>query len=227
VTRRFDDPLLRELMKDVCLDRSLRHDVFVRGARRMSPQMRDAALMELSLALNISPEDMPFEVEMPAGRATLSPGFYGPITKALAAGPRRVGDLLALPTLEGKRTNPAELVGILVGLDLAEPALRVGAAPMAQALRFNRTTAANLVRTENLARPVAAASHALGTGAPCSLFDLYVLDRVLLGEGEAKIEEWVSHLGANLDEERRDRLRDVLSRCLRVKLPILRASGVC
>lgn len=227
VTRRFDDPLLRELMKDVCLDRSLRHDVFVRGARRMSPQMRDAALMELSLALNISPEDMPFEVEMPAGRATLSPGFYGPITKALAAGPRRVGDLLALPTLEGKRTNPAELVGILVGLDLAEPALRVGAAPTAQALRFNRTTAANLVRTENLARPVAAASHALGTGAPCSLFDLYVLDRVLLGEGEAKIEEWVSHLGANLDEERRDRLRDVLSRCLRVKLPILRASGVC
>src|SRR5207249_929738 len=46
VTQRFDDPLLRELVKDTCLDRSLRHDVFVRGARRMSPQLRDATLME-------------------------------------------------------------------------------------------------------------------------------------------------------------------------------------
>jgi SAM-dependent methyltransferase len=227
VTRRFDDPLLRELVKDVCLDRSLRHDVFVRGARRMSPQMRDAALMELSLALNISPEDMPLEADMPAGRATLSPGFYGPIAKALTTGPRRVGELLALPTLEGKRTNPAELVGILVGLELAEPALRPGAAPTSQALRFNRTTAANLMRTENLGRPIAAASHALGTGAPCTLFDLYVLERVQLGEGEGETEDWVSHLGPNLDDEGRGKLRDVLGRCLQVRLPILHASGVC
>ena len=48
VTQRFDDPLLRELIKDMCLERSLRHDVFVRGARRMNPAMRDAALMDVS-----------------------------------------------------------------------------------------------------------------------------------------------------------------------------------
>jgi SAM-dependent methyltransferase len=226
VTQKFDDPLLRELVKDACLDRSLRHDVFVRGARRMGPQMRDAALMELSLTLNITPEDMPFEAEMPAGRASLSRDFYGPITSAMVGGPRRVGDLLGLPTPQGKRDNPAELIGILVGLDLAEPTLRTGAAPTAQALRFNRTTTAKLVNTENLGRPIAAASHALGTGAPCTLFDLYVLDRVLLGEGEANTEQWVSHLGVNLDEDGQSRLRDVLSRCLRVRLPILRAAGV-
>ena len=90
VTQKFDDPLLRELVKDACLDRSLRHDVFVRGARRMSPQTRDAALMELSLTLNIAPEDMPFEAEMPAGRASLSRDFYGPITKAMVQGDRAV-----------------------------------------------------------------------------------------------------------------------------------------
>jgi SAM-dependent methyltransferase len=226
VTQRFDDPLLRELMKDTCLDRSLRHDVFVRGARRMSPQMRDATLMELSLALNISPEDMPFEADMPAGRASLSRGFYGPITQALADRPRRVGDLLAQPLLEGKRDNPAELVGILVGLDLAEPALRSGAAPTAQALRFNRIITASLVRTENLGRPIAAASHALGAGAPCTLFDLFVLDRVQQGEGEEKVDEWLRHLGANLDAEGLGKLRDLLGRCLRVRLPILHAAGV-
>ena len=33
VAQRFDDPLLRELVKDMCLDRSLRHDVYrARGA---------------------------------------------------------------------------------------------------------------------------------------------------------------------------------------------------
>ena len=59
-------------------------------------------------------------------------------------GPRRVGDLLAVPDLEGRRDNPAELIGILVGLDLAEPAARPGAEPTPQALRFNRVTLANL-----------------------------------------------------------------------------------
>ena len=226
VTQRFDDPLLRELVKDACLDRSLRHDVFVRGARRMSPPMRDAALMDLSLALNITPADMPFEADMPAGRASLNRGFYGPITEALAAGPRRVGDLLGLPTLDGKRDNPAELIGILVGLDLAEPALRPGVAPTAGVSRFNRTTAAQLARTDNPGRPIAAASNALGTGAPCTLFDLYVLDRAQQGEGEEKMEDWVSDVGANLDEVGQGKLRDVLNRCLRVRLPILRAAGV-
>jgi SAM-dependent methyltransferase len=226
VAQRFDDPLLRELVKDACLDRSLRHDVFVRGARRLNPAMRDAALMDVSLALNISPSDMPYEAEMPAGRAQLSEGFYGPITRALAEGPRRVGDLLALPTLEGNRNNPAELIGILAGLDLAEPALRPGAEPAPQALRFNRVTTASLLRTENLARPIAAASHALGTGAPATLFDLYVLDRVLAGEGEERVDDWVRHIGGTLEDEGRGKLRELLARSLSVRLPILRAQGV-
>ena len=152
MTQRLDDPLLRELVKDMCLDRSLRHDVFVRGARRIDPVARDAALMDVWLALNISPEEMPYEADVPAGRAALNRSFYGPITEAMATGPRRVGDLLALPDLEGRRDNPAELVGILVGLDLAEPAARPGAEPTPQALRFNRVTLANL-RPDRKSRP--------------------------------------------------------------------------
>ena len=99
-------------------------------------------------------------------------------------------------------------------------------APAAQALRFNRSTAAKLMRTENLGRPIAAASNALGTGAPCTLFDLYVLDRVLLGEGEEKIEDWVSSLGANLDAEGRGKLRDVLGRGVAIPETLPPPSGV-
>lgn len=226
IVQRFDDPLLRELVKDMCLDRSLRHDVFVRGARRMNPTARDAALMDVWLALNIAPDEMPFEADMPAGRAALNRSFYGPITQAMTAGPGRVGDLLNLPDLEGRRDNPAELIGILVGLDLAEPVARPGAEPTSQALRFNRVTCGNLIQTENLGRPIAAASYALGTGAPCTLFDLYVVDHIMSGETEANIDEWVREIGGSLDDEGRGKLREVFAKALRVRLPIMRAQGV-
>ena len=227
VTQRFDDPMLRELVKDMCLDRSLRHDVYVRGARRMSPAARDAALMDVRLALNISPDEMPYEADMPAGRAALNRAFYGPITEAMAAGPQRVGDLLALPDLDGKRDNPAELIGILVGLDLAEPAARPGrradgAGHCASTVSPRQTSAAP--RTS--AVPIAAASYALGTGAPCTLFDLYVIDRLQAGESEDRKEEWVRDIGVNLDDEGRDKLRQVVDKALRVRMPILRAQGV-
>ena len=117
---------MRELIKDTCLERSLRHDLFVRGARRMNPAIRDATLMDVSLALKSVPKRCRSRPRWPAGRAELNRAFYGPITEALAAGPRRVDDLLNCPTLEGKRDNPSELIGILLGLDLAEPAYGPG-----------------------------------------------------------------------------------------------------
>jgi SAM-dependent methyltransferase len=226
IADRFDDPLLRELVKDMCLDRSLRNDVFVRGARRMNPAARDAALMDIRLALNISPAEMPYEADMPAGRAGLNRSFYGRITEAMAARPQRVGDLLALPDLDGRRDNPAELVGILVGLDVAEPATRPGAAPGAPALRLNHIATETLGRTENYGRPLAAASYALGTGAPATLFELHAIDRLLSGDSEANIGDWVRDIGANLDDEGRGKLRQVFERAVSVRLPILRAQGV-
>jgi hypothetical protein len=93
-------------------------------------------------------------------------------------------------------------------------------------MRFNRVTSANLSRTENLGRPIAAASYRLGTGAPCTLFDLYVLDRLQAGEGEERIDEWVRDLGSNLDDEGRGKLREVFAKAVRLRLPTLRAQGV-
>lgn len=226
VTQRLDDPLLRELLKDMCVDRALRQDVFVRGARRMNTMARDAALMDVWLSLNVSPEEVPLEADVPAGRAALNRPFYGPIAEAMGTGPRRVGDLLALPRLEGRRDNPAELIGILVGLNLAEPVARAGAEPTPQAMRFNRITSAKLSQTENLGRNIAAASYALGAGAPCTLFDLYVIERTQAGESEASIDDWVNDKGVNLDDAGRGNLREVFSKALNVRLPILHAQGV-
>ena len=116
----------------------------------LSPHQRDAALMDaVASACNIRPQDLPLEAEMPAGRAELNPKFYRPIVGALADGPRRVGDLLQLPEVEGKRDNPAELVGILVGSELGRAGVAPGRSrrpPAAQ--RFNRVAARRLMQTE-------------------------------------------------------------------------------
>ncbi len=224
LVNRFEDPLLRELIKDHCIDRLLRHDVFVRGARRISPHQRDTALTDLSIGLNIRPQDLPLEAEMPAGRAALNPKFYQPIVGALAHGPRRIGDLLQLPEVEGKRDNPAELVGILIGSELAEPVLRPEAPPLASAQRFNRVAARRLMRTEPMSRPMGVASNRLGTAAPASVLDMVVLDRMLEGAGSIdEVLRFFNDANAVSDESK---LRAVLATCIDNRLPRLRASGV-
>jgi SAM-dependent methyltransferase len=224
LVNRFEDPLVRELIKDHCLDRLLRHDVFVRGARRISPHQRDAALMDLSLGLNIRPKEMPMEAKMPAGRAELNPKFYRPIVAAMADGPRRVGDLLQLPEVEGKRDNPAELVGILVGAELAEPASRPSAPPSAAAQRLNRVATHRLMQTEPMSRPVGLASHRLGTAAPATVLDLVVIDRTL--EGEGGIDNILRFFSGAITVTDEARLRTVLTACIDDRLPRFRAAGV-
>ena len=222
LAQKFDDPLLRELIKDMCVDRMLRHDVFVRGARRVNAAARDAALFDVSIGLNIPAEMMPLEADMPAGRAQLSAKFYQPIVQALRNGPRRVRDLLELPDVEGKRDNPAELVGILVGLDIAEPALRPNAEPHPATTRFNRATARRMQATENLGRPMGAATYRLGTGMSSTLLDMLVVERTI--EGDTSVDALIRSLGHHaLDETK---LRDVLEKALAERLPVLRAAGV-
>jgi SAM-dependent methyltransferase len=221
---RFSDPLVRELIKDHCIERPLRHDVFVRGARRISPQQRDIALMDMSISLSIPPRQMPLEAEVPAGKAELNPNFYQPIVDALADGPRRVGDLLQLPDVEGKRDNPAELVGVLVGSELAERASRSDAAPLAAAQRFNRVAARRLMQSEPVNRPVGAASHRLGTAAPATVLDLMVMDRTL--EGAGGIDDLLRFFNETSVVADEARLRSVLTGCIDNRLPRLRAAGV-
>jgi hypothetical protein len=224
LVNRFDDPLLRELIKDHCIDRLLRHDLFVRGARRISPYQRDAALMALPISLNIRPQDMPLEAEMPAGRAALNPKFYRPIVAALTDGPRRIGDLLQIPELEGKRDNPAELAGILIGSELAEPVLRPDQSPSSTAQNFNRVAARRLIRSEPMSRPMGLASYRLGGAMPASVLDMVVLDRTL--EGGGSLDDLMQFFHAANAVTDAEKLRAVLATCVENRLPRLRLSGV-
>lgn len=223
---RFDDPRLRELIKDVCIGRGLRHDLYVRGARRLGKNVRDAALCNLTVALSVPPEQFRYEVDMPVGKATLGAAFYKPVVQALTHGPRRIGDLLDMPQLAGRRDNPPELVAMLVGTDQAVVVARPDAASDAASVRFNAVTARRMFRPDQWGIGVALAAPRLGAGLPCSTIDLFLVDRVRAAGGAVDPDALLLELGPQVPEEKRDELRAAFARGLDLHLPLWHTAGI-
>ena len=224
VLARFDDPVMRELVKDLCLPRGLRQDVFVRGARRMSPAERDDALGKVMLGLLCSEAQLAWEFEVPSGHAALERRFFGPIAASLDHGPRFVGDLLALPDLP-RRDNPGELVGMLVGSEQALPMLAAPGNPDPLVIRFNRLAAKRFVHQENLNTGMALATSGTGAPLPCPMLDLFVAAR-LEEEQTADATSWAAVLGAGRPEDERERLGAFIERLIAERAPIWRRLGV-
>lgn len=225
VMDRFADPAMRELVKDLCLGRGLRSDVFVRGPARLDPASRDRALGEVRLALLRPAARVEYEAELPAGTASLEPAFYGPIVAALGEGPCLVRDLLALPDVVGRRDNPAELAGILVGTDQAMPVTAPPGRPDPRAVRFNQAAARRHVRPDNLNRHVALAGAGLGGALPCQMLDLYACAR-LHADPAPDLDAWADELARDREPDERDRLHAFLQRMLRERVPVWQGLGV-
>jgi SAM-dependent methyltransferase len=223
VVNRFDDPPMRELIKDMCLTRGLRQDVFVRGAQRLTAQERDEALAEIVLGALCTEAQFVWAIDAPAGKATLEREFFSPVVAALAHGPRRVRDLLALPELP-RHDNPAELVGVLVGSDQALPLRAPPCAPAAPAIRLNRIAARRFVRPDDLGSGMALATTGTGAPLPCSMLDLFVAARLLDGAAPAA-EAWAAMLGKERSAEEREQLGAFIARILDERVPIWRRLG--
>ena len=222
IFNRYSDPLMQELIKDMCIPRSLRHDVFVRGARRINLSERAAALMDVYLTLVKLPEDLPESVTMPAGRAELNREFYKPIVKALSTRPGRVGDLLQLPGLVGRRDNPAELISILIGADMAEPTSRPMTAPGVEAMRFNTVSARRMMVREPPNRPIAAACRPTGTPVVTPLLALILVD--FMHQGITDLDSLVQAVITAPEQEAE--ARTSVEACLNRFIPALKNAGV-
>jgi SAM-dependent methyltransferase len=221
---RFDDPVMRELIKDMFLTRCLRQDVFVRGARRLGNAERDAALAEVMLALQLQEAQFEWEFEVPAGQARFEREFFGPIVAALAEAPQRVGALLALPGLP-RRDNPGEVVGMLVGSHQALPVVGPAAEPDARVRRLNHAAAKRFVRPDNLNIGMALAVSGTGSPLPCGMLDLYIADR-LQTDGAPDAAGWAQELGPARPKHEQERLRDFIERVLAERAPVWRRLGV-
>ncbi|WP_119459031.1 class I SAM-dependent methyltransferase [Rhodospirillaceae bacterium SYSU D60014] len=167
------DPDLYETMKDYCVNRAFRSDVFLRGARRLPPARRDERLRRTRLALTIPRRDARLTLGMPRGEATLESRVYGPILDALAEQPMTVGELLDLPELKGRtKITPREVVGILVGSAQAAPVVETVSADAEDAVRrFNRVVSRDAQHAESNNK-VAFAVASLGSGLLASVAEL-------------------------------------------------------
>ncbi len=224
VADRFEDPLMRELVKDLCHPRSLRHDVFVRGARRIGNAERDTALREITLALCVRPDEFVFEAVLPAGKARLEPAFYGPVVAALGAAPMRVADLMALPGLPGHRDNPAELVGMLLGTGQATVMARPDAPADDGARRFNHVAARAVLRAGRTEGGSALASFRLGAGLGCLPVEHMVLEMLGDPAGPDAV-RWA--LAAGMPAESAAQFRAVSETLIERRLKIWGLAGVC
>lgn len=246
VLDRFDEPLLRELVKDMCLSRTLRQDVFVRGPRRLAVAERDRALGEVMLSLLCEEKEFVWEIEVPAGKAAIERGFFGPIVAALAREPKRVRELLALPGLP--RRDPAgevpdgaagpapggasqagdpraaEVVGILVGTGQALPISAPPCAPEPQVGRLNEAAARRFARFDNLRSAMALATSGSGTPFPCPMVELFVAGGLREDE-KPDPALWAQTLAPGSSPEERQRLAGVFERILAERVPIWRRFG--
>lgn len=223
---RFEDGRLRELIKDMCAPRGLRHDVYVRGARRLSTRDQDRALRALTMTLTVPVARFIYKLDMPAGLAALGEDYYGPVVQALGQGPAQVGDLLRLPDLAGRSDNPAELVGMMVGTMQAAIVPRPEAAADARLTAFNAHMARAGVQLDQLNKPMVAASTRIGGGLPCRAVELFLIERIGATGGGVDPGIWAAELGPELPPDEQARLRGLFITVLEERLPVWRYAGL-
>jgi len=164
----------REFIKDLCLPRSFRADVFIRGARPVSPVV---ALEWLTLAASRElPEESP-GLGTGASRAVLAQDIWLRARAALAGGPVTLGAIRAV--LGDDPPHPAELLAVLAGTDCVLPVWR-GAGSGQAARRFN--LAAAEAYGEDATGHFALASGMAAGGVPATAAELRQVASLLRGE---------------------------------------------
>jgi SAM-dependent methyltransferase len=115
------DEGLRETAKDYIANVGFRRDVFVRGARRMTPKRRLALLATAGLALTEARDAIPADIRLASGE-TIDTSAYATALDALEEGPKTFAELASLPGFS--RTGiegVAEMAAILIALRKACP----------------------------------------------------------------------------------------------------------
>ncbi len=117
----FTDSAMQETLKDYCLNTSFRKDVFVRGARRLAPTLRQAMLQQYGLVLSIPREQAQLKFKLAHGEASTRAELAVPILDEIARGPRTLAQLMALPPLRGCTVDDvAQLAALFIQSRQAE-----------------------------------------------------------------------------------------------------------
>ena len=217
VMDRYGDPIMHELIKDMCLQRGLRHDIYVRGARRLTVEQREAALGRVTLIPVVAPDELRTTLDVPAGKAEMSDSLKKLMASALS-GPATVGDLLAR---EPGHSSAAELASVMVGSHQCQPAMWPDFEQPQAAHRLNRVLAGRITSVVD-GRGSALACARLGTGFNVPTVLQFIAGRLLNGEGEKDVDAWMAAIGADIRPDKLDTVRKVIHTALEQRVPLLR-----
>jgi hypothetical protein len=159
---------------------------------------------------------------VPAGMAEVSGAMKDMMVAALR-GPATIGDLLSLG---GDRSNPAELVSMLVGSYQGQIAMRTNGTQPDSANRLNRVLGARVNSIVDAKTSGGLASSRLGTGLTAPPLLQFIAARLLDGEREDNAEAWIKALSADVIPEKHDTVRKVVNTAIEQRLPIMRQLGI-
>lgn len=101
------DPAFRELLKDYAINQQFRRDVFIKGARTMTPLATQLVLIDMPFAPLVPREAMSFTFKTPVGEATGQAEIYAPIADAVAVGRTTIREVAATTGLDMPRLTQA------------------------------------------------------------------------------------------------------------------------
>jgi hypothetical protein len=120
------NPILRESVRDYCVNQQFRRDIFVKGARVMPVQTQIELFRQQRFALLTDPRDVPLKTRGASGEVDLNKEVYEPIIAALAEEklrPKTVAEMSALPMMKSlKLPQVAQALLILAGSGHVAPA---------------------------------------------------------------------------------------------------------
>jgi hypothetical protein len=214
---RYSDPIMQELIKDICLQRGLRHDIYVRGARRGGIQHWETAISGLTLVPLVGPDELQTTLDVPGGKAEMSEPLKEVMGAALQR-PATVGELLA--RAPGCSSAP-ELASVMIGSDQWQPSMWPQSGQPEGADRLNRLLGGRVPSVVD-GRGLALACGKLGTGLVVSPLLQFIAGRLLNGESEKDADAWVAALSGDVHPEQLDTLRKVMHAALEQRVPLLR-----
>jgi len=183
LVKEIDDPVLREMARDLAGNKWFRRDLFARGTAAPTPAERRNLLSSLAFALAVPRRRVRLKFTCPLGELTGKDELYLPIVERLAEQQARFDDLLALPAFgEGNLTALLECLTLLVHSGQVLPLIGQPHVDREPARRFNRVIVEALRNGRayhHLAAPV------VRTGLPVPDFGLLTLSALFEGKDDA------------------------------------------
>ena len=210
----------REFMKDLCLPRPFRRDVFMRGLRRTDPV---PALDRLVLAACRHLGEEGPKLGVPVGAAEMGADIWQPIAAALNESPQSLGRLRRLPA--ERAPNAAELLVLLAGTGFVLPALREQVTTEATQ-RFNRVIADTYAAEGRTGGQYAMASPVAAAGLPCSWLELAVAAQPEAAGPAPDVAALAARLLPGLTPEGDKAARGMVSEILRDRPLVWRRFGI-